>query len=188
MGSLLQLDFSILNFIQEYIASPLCDTLFEAVTHLGDGGYFWIGIALVSLIFKKTRKMGICILLGLIIGSLICNVTLKPLVARPRPYTYPDAWLTVNDLLIAKPGDHSFPSGHTTSCFAAAMAILLHNKKWGIPAFVVAVLVAFSRLYLYVHFPSDVLAGVVIGLVSGLAACMIADHINKLIMHAKKST
>lgn len=179
MEAILNLDFSILNWIQNNIASPFCDTFFELVTHLGDGAYFWFAIALVSLFFKKTRKMGICMVLAIILGSLMCNVTIKPLVARPRPFTYPQAMLAVEDLLIKKPSEFSFPSGHTTSCFAAATAILLHNKKWGIGALVIAALVGFSRMYLYVHFPTDVLVGVIVGAVAGVLACVVINYLFK---------
>ena len=123
--------------------------------------------------------MGICMVLAIIFGSLMCNVTIKPIVARPRPFTYPQAMLGVGDLLIKKPSEFSFPSGHTTSCFAAATAIFLHNKKWGIGALVVAALVGFSRMYLYVHFPTDVLVGVIVGLIAGMLACAVINYLFK---------
>ncbi len=179
MEAILNFDFAVLNWIQNNIASPFFNTFFELVTHLGDGAYFWFAIALVSLFFKKTRKMGICMVLAIIFGSLMCNVTIKPLVARPRPFTYPQAMLGVTDLLIKKPSEFSFPSGHTTSCFAAATAILLYNKKWGIGALIIAALVGLSRMYLYVHFPTDVLAGVIVGCIAGILACTVIKYLIK---------
>lgn len=107
--------------------------------------------------------------LALIFCLLIGNVTLKPLIARPRPYSYfPDM-----TLLVAPLADFSFPSGHTFASFAAATALFLHHKKVGIAAYILAVIIAFSRLYFYVHFPTDVAAGMILGIFSGWAAYKI---------------
>lgn len=151
------------------------DWFFSHFTHLGDGGIIWIAIALLCLCFKKTRKTGFRIALALILGALIANVTLKPLVARLRPFQIRNV-----DILIPHPSDFSFPSGHTVSSFAASFAIFRSNKKRGTMALIFATLIAFSRLYLYVHFPSDVFSGVVIGLVCGYVSDKI---INKIYSH-----
>ena len=173
------MDLAILEAIQG-IKCGFLDVFFPIFTRIGgDKGLFWIIIAVIALCFKKTRKMGICMVLAIIFGSLMCNVTIKPIVARPRPFTYPHAMLGVDDLLIKKPSEFSFPSGHTTSCFAAATAIFLHNKKWGIGALVIAALVGFSRMYLYVHFPTDVLVGVIVGLIAGMLACAVINYLFK---------
>lgn len=155
-------EFTVLDAIWS-MHTPLLDTFFQTITHLGDAGWFWILLALILLIFRKTRICGFCMLAGMAVGVLITNVGLKPLVARERP-----CW--INDtvqLLVDVPKDYSFPSGHSQISFVSAAAIFWNNRKWGIAAFVLAALIAFSRLYLYVHFPTDVLAGMVIGIASG---------------------
>lgn len=152
-------EFAFLDALQN-IRTPLLDVFFEFVTHLGDGGYLWIALAIIFCISKKTRVWGICMLASLAVGALITNVTLKPLVARQRP-----CWINETvELLIAMPHGYSFPSGHSQGSFVAATALFWNNKKWGIPALILAALIAFSRLYLYVHFPTDVLAGSLIGI------------------------
>ena len=137
---------------------------------LGNAGLIWIAIALLLLFWKSRRMCGITILGGLISQLLLCNLLLKNLVARPRP-----CW--INDqigLLIAVPADYSFPSGHTTAGFIAAVILLHYDRRIGIPALLLAAGIGFSRLYLYVHFPSDVLAGAVLGTLIGLASLRIA--------------
>lgn len=130
---------------------------------LDNGGAVWLVLTGLLLLFPKHRKAGIAILIALGIEVICCNLVLKPLVARIRPCDIN----TAIQLLIARPTDFSFPSGHTGSSFAAASALLFsHNKLW-IPATILAVLIAFSRLYLYVHYPSDVLAGALIGIICG---------------------
>ena len=135
------------------------------ITHLGDGGIFWIAIAVVLMFIPKYRKAGFSMGAALLIGLLVCNVTLKPLLARPRPYDYQlEHFGKTISLLIATPHDFSFPSGHTLASFEGATVLFLHDKRLGIPALVIASLVAFSRLYLYVHYPTDVLTSVVLGI------------------------
>ncbi len=166
-----QLDFVLLDFIQN-LRCTFLDWFFSLYTHTGDGGLLWIAIALVCLCFKKTRKTGMRIALALIFGFIIANLGFKPLVARLRPFQVRNT-----HILIAPPEDFSFPSGHTVSSVASAFAICKGSRKWGAIAFATAILIAFSRLYLYVHFPSDVLAGVIIGLVCGYAADKITNKI-----------
>ena len=155
-------EFAILDALQK-IHAPILDTLFKAITKLGDGGIFWITLAIILLFFEKTRICGICMLVALVMGALVTNVVLKPLVARPRPFQINDSVR----LLVGAPHDYSFPSGHSQASFAAATAIYCNYKKWGIAALILAGLIAFSRLYLYVHFPTDVLAGMLIGIAIG---------------------
>lgn len=157
-------DLPILEWISLNLWCPFLDTVMPAITLLGDAGIFWIALAVMCLFFPKYRKMGLSMGLSLLIGVLICNVTLKPLVGRIRPYDY--QWEVFGKeipLLIEAQHDFSFPSGHTIASFEAAVAITLHNKKLGIPALILASLIAFSRLYLYVHYPTDVLASVILG-------------------------
>ncbi len=160
-----QIDFKILEFIQIH-SNPVLDVIFSAVTHLGDGGIFWILVALVLIIFKKTRKCGILMLITLAAGLIIGNLALKNIIARDRPFIQDP--VLQNFLLISPPSGFSCPSGHTLASFESATIIFIFSKKWGIPAFILAALIGFSRIYLNVHFPSDVLFGLVLGIVIGV--------------------
>ena len=158
-------DLPILRWIASNLHSAFGDAVMPIITLLGDAGIFWIAIAAILLFIPKTRKIGLSMGAALLMGLLICNVTLKPLVARIRPYDYElQHFQTQIPLLVEGLHDFSFPSGHTIASFEAATVILLYNKKWGIAAMVLAALIAFSRLYLYVHYPTDVLASVVLGI------------------------
>lgn len=156
-------EFAVLDAIQSW-RTPCLDIFFRTVTWFGKD--FWILLGIALLFFRRTRVCGVCVLISLAAGALITNVTLKPLAARERP-----CW--INDtvqLLVANPRDYSFPSGHSQASFASAAAIFQNHRKWGIAALLLAALIAFSRLYLYVHFPTDVLAGMAIGIAIGTAA------------------
>ncbi len=157
-----------LLWIQEYIRCDILDNIFVFITHLGDAGILWIAASLICLVFKKTRKAGVISLIALLCSLIVNNFILKNIVARPRPY---DA---VSELIciIENQSDFSFPSGHSASSFAAGITFLRFlPKMFGIPAFILAVLISFSRLYVGVHYPSDVIAGVISGvLLSFLAA------------------
>ena len=158
-------DLPILDWIAANLWNPVLDTLMPLITLLGDAGIFWIAIAVALLFTKKYRKVGLGMAIAMVIGLLVCNVTLKPLVMRPRPYDYQaDVFHKIIPLLVEKQHDFSFPSGHTIASFEAATVIAIHNKKSGIAAMVLAVLIAFSRMYLYLHYPTDVLASVVLGI------------------------
>ncbi len=165
------MDFAVLDWIQENIACKALDIFFSFITHFGDAGLFWIGIGILMLCFKKFRKAGFCLLIAISIGFLVSNLILKPWVARTRPYDIN----TAISLLIGRPSDFSFPSGHTTASIASALAILYHHKKVGIGALVLAILVSLSRLYLYVHFPTDVLVGALVGTCASIAAWAIVN-------------
>ena len=158
-------DLPILEWIAANLRCPFMDTIMPIITLLGDAGIFWIAIAALCLFFPKYRKMGLSMGISLLIGLLVCNVLLKPLVGRIRPYDYQlEHFGKQIQLLVAAQHDFSFPSGHTIASFEAATAIMLHNKKLGIVAIILAVMISFSRLYLYVHYPTDVLTSVVLGI------------------------
>lgn len=149
------LDFYILDLIQN-LKCPFLDFIIPRVTALGNGGMIWILTSLIMCINKKYRKTGITVLAALLAGFIICNIIIKPLAARPRP-----CWIDTSvPILINVPSDYSFPSGHTLSSFIAAFVLLFSGNRFGYAAVVLAALIAFSRLYLYVHFPSDVLGGI----------------------------
>ena len=173
-------DLPILDWIQAHLQCGFLDAVMPIVTLFGEGGIFWIAWAVLMLVFPKTRKTGIAI--ALIMGVLICNVTLKPLIGRPRPYDYQLEHFGVTiKLLIDAQHDYSFPSGHTIASFEAAVALLLNDKRMGIPAMVIAVLVTFSRLYLYVHYPTDVIFSIIVGtafaFIGNALAGKIADRL-----------
>ncbi len=170
------MDFQILYFINEFHFEAL-DKIMVLITHMGTKGIFWILIGVILLLFKKTRKCGLTVLIALLFSLIAGNILLKNIVARPRP-----CWIdeTVN-MLIAVPKDYSFPSGHTFASFAAAVSIFLYYKKAGAAAVVLAFLIGFSRLYLFVHFPTDVMAGAVLGVCASYASYFIVNKIYKSI-------
>ena len=164
-------DLPILDWIAEQLWCPALDALMPAITRLGDGGAVWIALAALLLALPKQRKTGLTVALALLLGLLACNLTLKPLVARMRPFDYQLQYFGREiSLLVSPPTDFSFPSGHTNASFAAATALLLRSRRAGIPAMLLAALIAFSRLYLYVHYPTDVLAAVALGAAVAFAA------------------
>ena len=180
-------DLPILDWIAENLYCKALDVFMPLVTMLGDAGLFWIAIAVVLLIFPKTRKIGLSMGAALLIGLVVCNLTLKPLMARIRPYDYQlEHFGKQITLLVATPHDYSFPSGHTLASFEAAIALTIYNRKWGIPAIVLAAVIAFSRLYLYVHYPTDVLFSLLISVgIAFLASWLVKK--GYAIYEAKKS-
>ncbi len=155
-----RIDFNILDAIHS-ASNPILDVLFSVITKLGDGGIFWIILAVFLFFFKKTRGCSAVMITALVFGLILGNGILKNLIARPRPFVQ-DPVLT-NFLLIPPPDGFSCPSGHTLASFEGAVSVFLFNKKWGTGALVLAALIGFSRLYLYVHFPTDVLLGALLG-------------------------
>lgn len=174
------LDFSILNWIQENLRCDFLDAVLVFITKLGNGGIVWIALSVVLLCFKKYRKTGVLMLASLAFGLLLGEVFLKHLVARMRPFTH----VTGMELLITAPGSYSFPSGHSWSSFTSATILLFTDKRIGIPAIILAALIAFSRMYLYVHFPSDVLVGSLCGVLTGLLAVWVMKQIQKRQKHS----
>ena len=173
MTASLQLEFQILNLIAN-MRTDLLDTILPMISSFGDKGIGWIVISVILTCIPRYRKAGITMGLALIFCLLIGNMTLKPLIARPRPYTY----FPEMTLLIAPLADFSFPSGHTFASFASATALFLYHKKAGIAAYILAAIIAFTRLYLYVHFPSDVIAGMLLGIFSGWLAYQIVQSVS----------
>ena len=157
-------DLPILDWIQANLQSPFMDKFMPFITRFGDEGIFWMAIALLLFLFPKTRKIGLGMGFAMAIGLLICNGILKPTIARLRPYDFQLAQFgKVIQLLIEAETSFSFPSGHTIASFEASVVLLKNNKWMGIPAFILAILIAFSRMYLYVHYPTDVLLSVILG-------------------------
>ena len=168
---------------------------FEFISELGHGGIPLIILAVILMLFRKTRRYGTAMLIGLTIGALITNCCLKILIARARPYTdetkaffstdlYQRLWLTVGQNIES---DKSFPSGHTTAAFAAMTALFLTgNKRISWTAFIFAFLMAVARIYLVVHYASDVLAGMVVGILAGILAYFISKKITESFYNSGK--
>ncbi len=159
------IEIKILDFIQN-MRTPVCDRIMCFITSLGNAGVIWILLAVILLLIPKTRKSGIILAVSLIFDVVLCNGILKNLFARVRPYDINDSV----QLLIPKAVDFSFPSGHTAASFTAVTALFLAREKrlWKM-ALVLAGLIAFSRLYLYMHYPTDILGGILAGICCGYA-------------------
>lgn len=171
----MNIELSILDWFQT-LHTPFLDKIMVFITRLGDAGIIWIVLSIVLLLIPKTRKSGAVMVAALVVDVLLCNIVLKNLVARTRPY---DVNTGVH-LLVAKLHDYSFPSGHTAASFASVTALYLAGEKklWKF-ALVLACLIAISRLYLYVHYPTDVLGGILFGVISGYLGYrkVLKDHI-----------
>ena len=169
------MDESVLLFIQEQLRFSFLNGAMVLVSTLGNGGMIWILLSVVLTAIPKTRKMGILALLSLLVCFLVNNGVLKNMVARPRPYTQ----LAELVMLMECPADHSFPSGHTCAAFSVAGSLVWSGGKgrwklWLAPL-VLAVLTGWSRLYVGVHFPTDVLMGCFIGLAG---SCLVTKYLS----------
>ena len=177
-----QYDYMILNSLHQLAVATegAVTPLFMWISSLGNWGIGEIVLGLVLLCFKRTRKMGVCVLLALALGAVITNVVVKNYVARPRPFIdttgiYHEWWKFAGSV---KEAEYSFPSGHTTAAMAAVTAVVLNSKnkhRWWLFLFVV--FMGLSRNYLMVHYPSDILGGIVAG---GLAAMVAFGLVNKI--------
>ncbi|MFI3173076.1 MAG: phosphatase PAP2 family protein [Eubacteriales bacterium] len=174
MQVLNEMDRDLLLWIQENLRTKELTERMKKITHLGDKGWLWVTITWVLYMCKKTRRIGVCMAASLMLAAFVTNLIVKPYVARSRPYD------SVRGLerLIPLQYDWSFPSGHTSASFAAAGIIyFMACKKWGTVALLLASAISYSRMYLGVHYLSDVLAGVAVG----LGSAMIVDEINERI-------
>ena len=168
-------EFAFLDWLQQF-HNPVLDALAVFLNYAGEHGEIWIAFTLLLLLFRRTRKAGCAMATALVLYLVAGDCILKPLFARPRPCDIN----TSITMLVARPHGHSFPSGHTASGVAAAYALWLQNRKLGAPALVLAAFIAFTRLYLYVHFPTDVLGGAVLGIALGTAASAFANYMANL--------
>lgn len=161
-----QFDETVLRWITENLQADWLNPIAVFFTSLGNGGLIFIVAAIILLLFRQTRRAGASAGVAMIVGLLVTNLTIKPLVERARPWIVMDG---LNNLVTS--GDmHSFPSGHTTAAFAFGVALCaVLPQKWAkAAALIAAALMGLSRLYVGVHFPTDVLAGAVIGTAAGL--------------------
>ena len=171
---MLQAEFAVLDFIQNNLRCGFLDFIIPKITRLGDAGILWIILTVIFLLTKKYRKTGIVMAIALAVDLICCNIIIKPLVARTRPYDIN----TAVKLLIPAQIDYSFPSGHTAASFASAAAMYYSGCRFWKAALVIAVIIGFSRLYLYVHFPTDVLAGALLGVLFGYIGFKIFQKIS----------
>lgn len=171
---MLSIDGDILIFIQEHIRNSVCDPIFKGITHLGDAGIFWIVLTIILLCFKRTRKAGIYSACALIGSLVVNNLILKNLVDRTRPYEVVEGLKCI----VSPAHDASFPSGHTGASFASAVAMCRQiPKKFAILLIILAALIAFSRLYIGIHYPTDILGGLVTGVGLGVLVNIVGDRI-----------
>ncbi len=178
-------DYALLEFFHNLNVGPagnFFDFLLTFITRLGDDGIFLILLSLVLMVFKKTRKVGTAMLGAIIIGALFTNISIKPIIARPRPYidetgVFHQWWIDAGSHVES---EFSFPSGHTTSAMAAMTGLFFAtNKKVSWTAFIFAVVMGITRIYLCVHFPSDILGGLLIGFIAGLLSYIIVNAFSK---------
>ena len=172
------------------IHNAALDVFMPLVTKLGDAGIFWIILTVVLLIIPKTRHIGLASFIALVLDIILCNGIIKPIFIRCRPGWLmffeggPD-WIRNMEMLVSFPNDYSFPSGHTAASFASATAVLAtlkgKYKWWGVGALCLATLIGISRLYVCVHWPTDVIAGLVVGVICGIVGWAIAKPLWKKI-------
>ena len=157
---LMEIESAILLWIQNNLRCDLLTPVMRVITTLGNGGAFWIALTVLLLIFKRTRRVGVYCAASMLLTLLVVNLCIKPLAARTRPYEL----IQGLEILVSRPHDYSFPSGHSANSLTCAWTLFrLAPGKYGVPALVLAVLIALSRLYVGVHFPTDVLVGAAIG-------------------------
>ena len=169
------MELFILDWIQDHLRCGFLDAVLPAISWTCNHGELWIVLAACLLAVKRTRRQGATVAAALVLDLICCNLFLKPLVGRVRPF----AVNTAVELLVAAPLDASFPSGHTAVSFAAVFALKASGSRLWKPALAFAVVIAFSRLYLYVHWPSDILGGMLLGAVLGRVAGALVKRLWK---------
>lgn len=176
MNTILEWDAAVLLWIQDNMRTELMTIIMKSITRLGDNGCLWIALAIVLLVMGKTRRIGITSAVALIITFLTVNLGIKNIVARVRPYEVIDGLTN----LVEKQHDFSFPSGHAAHAFAVGVVIfIMMPKKIGVPVLIISILMAYSRLYIGVHYPTDVIAGAIIGTVIAFFSIFIVNKISE---------
>ncbi len=181
MENIQSLDFSILDGIQNIFACGFMNSVMPVISAIG-GGYIWCIFGIIALFFKKIRINGISVLTAFTVTVIITEFIIKPMFMRERPFEIN----TQHILITSEPFGSSFPSAHSSSSFASAMPFFGINKRLGVGATILAALVAFSRLYLYVHFPTDVLFGSLFGVIMGIIISVIVTKADNYIKFRKQ--
>lgn len=173
----LQVERDILIWIQAHLRCEALTPIMKLLSIIGDAGAFWIVLTILLLIFRKTRRVGVYCAVSMLLTFIVVNCAIKPIAARVRPYDqFPEI-----SILVGRQVDFSFPSGHSANGFACAWALFrTAEKKYGVPALVLAGCISFSRLYVGVHYPTDVLAGIVIGVLMAEIALRLVRHMKNL--------
>ena len=193
MEALLQMDAGILLWIQEYLRNDFLDPIMKFITHLGDDGILWIGLLVILLCIPKTRKTALLGAASLLLTFIITNLCLKPFIARVRPYEVIEGLTRI----IEKQSDRSFPSGHTANSMAVGVMLWMISQKYeklgdkklyfpkaaGWFFLILSILIGLSRLYVGVHYPTDVLGGALIA----IADVMIVFGVYKMFLKRKKT-
>ena len=174
MSSFLEWDGEFLLWIQENLRLDALTPFMKAITVLGNAGVFWLILTALMLFIPKTRRAAFASAVAMVFVFITCNLITKNLVNRIRPYEVVEGL----ERLVAKPVDASFPSGHTAISFGSAVALFFYlNRKFGIGLLVLASVIAWSRLYVGVHYPTDVLGGLVFGIVMGVLGHLAAERL-----------
>lgn len=166
------------------IHHPILDKIVVAITSLGNSGIFWILLTIAMLILCKDKRVAWTSALALVFSLLIINIFLKNTVMRVRP-----CWIDTSvPLLVKNPSDYSFPSGHSSASFASAVSIVqyVRYRKQGVAAVILAAMIAVTRMYVFVHFPTDVLVGTLLGIIEALLAGLIIRWIYRKIDEKKQ--
>ncbi len=169
------IDEAILFYIQTHLKSPALDRIMVSITSLGNAGLIWIVIAFLFLITRKYKKCGISIICTLFLSRIMGDDILKPWIGRIRPCHK----FTQIPLVIPPPHSFSFPSGHTMIGFACATIIFHFNKKLGSWAYIIASLIAYSRLHLFLHYPTDILGGIAFGILTSQILLLILEFLSR---------
>ena len=180
MDKILQFDWAVFQFVEQYIWADWLTPIMVFFTHLGEGGMIWILISAMFLLTKKYRKAGVTMLCALLVMQIGNNEILKELIARTRPFNLKE-WqeIFVFPEMIARPSSWSFPSGHTSSGFAAVTALAITTKKarFAVPGYILAAIIAFTRIYVHVHYCTDILGGIAVGLIYGVLGYLLGSAV-----------
>ena len=174
MEKLLELDGNILLWIQNNLRNDFLDAVMKTITSLGDHGFIWIILTVLFFLVKRTRRLGFTTALSMLMTLFAVNIVIKNIVARTRPYEVVEGL----NRIIGAQDDFSFPSGHTAHAFAFSVVIfLMLSRKWGMFALVFAFLMGFTRLYVGVHYPTDVIAAALIGTVMAFLSVFVVRRV-----------
>lgn len=175
-------EFAFLDFIQNNIANPVLDFVAVFISSFGTMSILWVVLTITFLIVKKTRRLGYAMIIAFVLTFLIGNCIIKPIAARTRPYDIN----TAIQLIVRPEHDYSFPSAHTFFAFSSATVIFIRYRKAGVFFLIFAVLMGLSRMYLYVHFPTDVICGAIFGVIVGIAAHFLENKLNAVTCRQNK--